>query len=38
MKKVKNNYFWIFSEQYEKMTEKVKNHENGSDIDKNGQT
>ena len=33
----KNNYFWIFSEKYEKMSKKVKNGENGSDIDENGQ-
>ena len=25
--------FWIFSEKYEKMSQKVKNDENGSDID-----
>ena len=37
MKNEKNNYFWIFSEKYEKMSKKVKNDENGSDIDENGQ-
>ena len=35
MKNVKNNYFWIFSEKYEKMSKKVKNGKNGSDIDEN---
>ena len=37
MKNEKNNYFWIFSEKYEKMSKKVRNDENGSDIDENGQ-
>ena len=37
MKNAKNNYFWIFSEQYEKMSKKVKNDENRSDSDENGQ-
>ena len=37
MKNEKNNYFWIVSESYEKMSKKVKNDENGSDIDENGQ-
>ena len=37
MKNEKNNYCWIFSEKYEKMSQKVKNDENGSDIGKNGQ-
>ena len=37
MKNEKKNYFWIFSEQHEKMSNKVKNDENGSDIDENGQ-
>ena len=37
MKNEKNNYFWIFSEQYEKMWKKVKNDENGSHVDENGQ-
>ena len=35
--KWKNNYFWIFSVKDEKISEKVKNDENGSDIDENGQ-
>ena len=26
----KNNYFWIFSEKYEKMSKKVENDQNGS--------
>ena len=41
MKKVKIDekrkkiiFFWIFSEEYGKMWKKVKNDENGSDIDK----
>ena len=29
----KDNYFWIFSEKYGKMSNKVKNDEKGSDID-----
>ena len=33
--KWKNNYFWIFSEKYAKMSKKVKNVENGSAIDEN---
>ena len=33
MKKCKNNLFSIFSEKYGKMTKKVKNDENRSDID-----
>ena len=37
MKNEKNNIFWTFSEKYGKMSKKVKNDENGSDIDKNGQ-
>ena len=37
MKNEKKNYFWIFSEQYETMSKKVKNDENGSDSDENGQ-
>ena len=32
MKNEKNNIFWIFSEKYGKMSKKVKNDENGSDI------
>ena len=35
--KWKNNYFWIFSEKYGKMSKNVKNDENGSDIDENSQ-
>ena len=37
MKNEKNNIFWIFSEKYGKMSENVKNDENGSDIDEKGQ-
>ena len=37
MKNEKYNYFWIFSEKYEKVSKKVKNDENGSDIEKKGQ-
>ena len=37
MKHKKNNTFWIFSGRYGKMSKKVKNDENGSDIDENGQ-
>ena len=37
MKNEENNYFLIFSEKYGKMWKKVKNDENGSDIDENGQ-
>ena len=37
MKKCKNNIFSIFSEKYGKMSKKVKNDENGSDIEKKGQ-
>ena len=33
----KNDIFWIFSEKYGKMSTKVKNDENGSDIDEKGQ-
>ena len=29
--------FGFFSEKYKKMSKKVKNDENGSDIDENGQ-
>ena len=29
--------FGFFSEKYQKMSKKVKNDENGSDIDENGQ-
>ena len=35
--KGKNNYFWIFSEKYERMSKNERNDENGSDIDENGQ-
>ena len=35
--KWKNNIFRIFSEKYGKMWKKVKNDENGWDIDKKGQ-
>ena len=31
--KLKTNIFWIFSETQGKMSKKVKNDENGSDID-----
>ena len=37
MKNAKHHYFCIFSEKYEKMSKKVKNDENGSGIDENGQ-
>ena len=34
--KCKNNIFWNFPKEYEKMWKKVKNDENGSDIDEKG--
>ena len=34
MKNEKNNIFSFFSEKYVKISKKVKNDENGSDIDK----
>ena len=37
MKNEQHNYFWILSEKYEKMLKKVKNDENGPDIDENSQ-
>ena len=37
MKNEKNDIFWIFSEKYRKMSKKVENDENGSDIDEKGQ-
>ena len=37
MKNEKNNIFWIFSEKYGKLSKKVKNDENRSDIDEQGQ-
>ena len=37
MRNEKNNIFSIFSEKFEKMSKKVKNDENGSDIEENGQ-
>ena len=36
MKKCKNNIFSIFSEKYGKMSKKVKNDRNGSDIYETG--
>ena len=33
MKNEKNNVFWKFSEKYGKVSKKLKNDENGSDID-----
>ena len=36
MKNEKNNIFWIFSESYGRISKKVKNDENGHDIDENG--
>ena len=36
MKKKKNDICWIFSGRYGKMSKKVKNDENGSDIDEKG--
>ena len=36
MKKCKNTIFSIFSDKYGKMSKKVKNDENGSDIDEKG--
>ena len=33
MKNEKNNIFWIFSEEYGKMSEKSENDEKVSDID-----
>ena len=33
---MKKNYFWIFSENSEKMWKEVKNDENGSDIAEKG--
>ena len=35
--KWKNDIFWIFSEKYRKMSKKVKNDKNGSDIGEKGQ-
>ena len=37
MKNERKNIFWIFSEEYGKMWKKVKNDENGLDIDEKGQ-
>ena len=37
MRNEQNNIFWIFFRKIWKMSKKVKNDENGSDIDEKGQ-